>query len=405
MWTVIAFALAFCISTPFEASAQISGGNSDASEVKSYARSALISEKEAARRLKLQAASEELIQSIVESYKGKLAAAYWEDIPDLRFIIKLKGKSPALTRKVSTALGDVPIVILTGADKTLEELEGIVSANRSDLYRDIPGLEGVSIDEKTGQIILYIFNPAVEKNAYEKEKNLLEKKLNNPVKLVYLRGKMQLTANETVRGGAILENINRCTGGFIVKHATSGKVGILTAGHCPNNLVYYNWQAYDSGKQITAALKLEEELWDAKHDLQWHSFPSVGYETLGEIYASSTDEGSAAIILTSSTPNPGRRVCHRGVYTGHTCGLVVSRLFDFKDGACNGKNCEPTSFLAVSGSELACFKGDSGGPVHAGSSAMGIVSAAAYVGANPDQCDVMAFMKISLIKDAKLKLK
>ncbi|MBB4133425.1 peptidase [Xanthomonas sp. 3075] len=302
MRIVIAFALAVCVFVPFEVSAQMSGENSDTREAKSYARSALISEKEAARRLKLQAASEESINHIVESYKGKLAAAYWEDIPDLRFIIKLKGKSPALTRKVSTVMGDVPIVILGGADKTLEELEGIISANRSELYRDIPGLEGISIDEKTGQIILYIFNPAIEKNAYEKETPLLEKRLNNSVKIVYLRGKMQLTANETVRGGAILENINRCTGEFIVKHANLGKVGILTAGHCPNNLVYYNWQAYDSEKQVTAALKLEDELWDAKHDLQWHSFPSVGYEALGEIYASSTDEGSAAIILTSSTP-------------------------------------------------------------------------------------------------------
>ncbi|MCC8443804.1 peptidase [Xanthomonas cannabis] len=405
MRTVVALALVLCMSVPAGVCAQMVGGGSEGKEIKTYARTALISEQEAAKRIKLQDSSEVPIQHLVESYKGRLAGAYWEDVPELRFVIRVKGAGPVINRKISTKSGDVPVIIKGGAEKSLEELQAVIASHYDELFSNVPGLEGVFVDERTSQIVLHVYNKEIDREYYKKEIPLLEKKLNNPVRIDFIPGPMQPAANPSVRGGAILENVNRCTGGFIVKHAKSGKEGILTAGHCPDKLVYYNWQAFDSGKQITAPLTLEAELWDARHDLQWHSFPVIGYTALGEIYASGTSESSGLIILSSSTPNTGRRVCHRGVYTGHSCGLVSATQYSFKPGACNGENCDSSAFLVVVGNELACFSGDSGGPVHAGNSAMGIVAAASYAGPNPGQCGALAFMKISSIKDAGLTLK
>ncbi|WP_369941732.1 S1 family peptidase [Xanthomonas medicagonis] len=404
MRTTSKFLMAALLTAPFAIAAQTPGVKAGSLEARSYAESAMLSDQEAARRINLQHASQGQVAHLVAQYKDRLAGAYWEDEPELRFVIRLKGDQDVPAAKVTTASGEVPVVIKTGAPNTIEELWKIVKEHRQELYKTVPGLQGIFVDERTGEIVLHVQSGSGDKNAYSSEIASLRRVIQAPVRIDFLAGPMRPAAY--LRGGSILQgsNGNVCTGGFMVRHRATSKIGIVTAGHCPDDMVYYNWQAFDSGSQITAILKKEGELWDAKHDLQWHSFPSVGYSALGEIYGAGTSEGSGLSILFAGTPSVGGRICHRGVNTGNSCGVVSATRYDFPPGTCNGQDCDEASFTVAVGDNLACFAGDSGGPVYSGNTAYGIVTAAAYAGANPGQCGALAFMPIGKIADAGLSL-
>ncbi|MCC8445458.1 S1 family peptidase [Xanthomonas translucens] len=404
MRTTSRFLLCALLNFPFALVAQAQGVQADSVEAKSYAKSAMISEQEAAKRINLQQGSQQQVAGLVEKYRDRLAGAYWEEEPELRFVVRLKGSEPVPVAKISTTFGDVPVVVKTGAPKTIEELWAIITAHQQELYKNIPGLQGMFVDERTGDIVLHVYTKSNDKSSYSDEAASLQKILQTPVRIDFLVGPMRPAAY--LRGGSILQgsNGNLCTGGFMVRHRATSKVGIVTAGHCPDTMVYYNWQPYDSGGQITAILKKEGELWDAKHDLQWHSFPAVGYSALGEIYGSGTSESSGLSILFAGAQSVGGRICHRGVNTGNSCGVVSSTRYSFPPKACNGKNCDAASFAVAVGDNLACFGSDSGGPMYSGNTAYGIVTAAAYAGANPGQCGALAFMPIGKIADAGLSL-
>ncbi|MBB3826364.1 hypothetical protein [Xanthomonas arboricola] len=194
MRTVVAFALVFCMLVTTGRGAQMVVRDSDSKEIQTYARAALISEQEAVKRIKLQDSAEALIQRLVESYQGRLAGAYWEDVPELRFVIRVKGADPVTSRKISTKSGDVAVIIKGGAEKTLEELQAVIDRHYDELFSNVPGLEGVFVDERTSEIVLHIYSKDVDKEQYRKEIPLLEKTLNNPVRVDFIPGPMQPAA-------------------------------------------------------------------------------------------------------------------------------------------------------------------------------------------------------------------
>ncbi|EKQ62085.1 hypothetical protein WS7_06760 [Xanthomonas citri pv. malvacearum str. GSPB2388] len=384
--------------------AQSRGVNVESDEVKAYARSAMVSPSEAARRVNLQESSSKDLAALTSRYKDRLAGAYWEDSPDFRYVIRLKGNNPIPPVKLSTAFGDVPVVVKTGAGKTMEEVQQIINENKQAIVKSIPGLQGYFYDEKTGEIVLYVYVPEPEKEAIKKEVSALARALGNPVRIDFMPGPMRNTAY--LRGGNILQgsNGNQCTTGFMVRDVATKMPGVLTAGHCPNTMVYYNWVPAGQPGHVTAILGFKKEMWDASHDLQWHSFPSIGYEASSSITGSTTDSAGIEAIIFSGTASVGQRICHRGVNTGFSCGVVSATSFGFLPGACNGQNCDNSAYMVMVGKELACFGGDSGGPVWSSSTAYGIVTAAAYAGANPGQCGSLVYMRIGKLIDAGLRL-
>ena len=84
--------------------------------------------------------------------------------------------------------------------------------------------------------------------------------------------------------------------------------------------------------------------------------------------------------------------------TGYSCGTIVSTTFD------PGDICGPTgdnpcysSWIKVTGSNLACYEGDSGGPFFASNTAYGILSAGLSSGTARGQCSVAVFMQTQYI--------
>ncbi|WP_434990690.1 S1 family peptidase [Xanthomonas melonis] len=404
MKKIINFACISIAFISFHSTAQVRYLTSESDEAKAYSKSAMISTAEAARRVNIQENSKRDLAALARSYNGRLAGAYWEESPEFQFVIRLKGNEQPPSAKVSTPFGDVPVVIMTGASKTSEEVKKIISSNQDALFEGVPGLQGTSYDEKTGQIVLYVNAPDSEKASLKAEIPALEKMLGNPVRIQFLPGPLRQTAY--LRGGNILQgsNGNQCTSGFMVWDTATKTAGVLTAGHCPDSMIYYNWVPAGQAGQIVAVLDFKKEMFDAGHDLQWHGYPSIGYTPSSSITGSTTSPAGIRAIQFSGTASVGERLCHRGVNTGFSCGVVSATSFGFPPKACNGQDCDSSAYMTLVGDELACFGGDSGGPVWSGATAYGIVKSAAFSGANPGQCGLLVYMRIGKILDAGLRL-
>ncbi|MBB5734419.1 hypothetical protein FHT09_000118 [Xanthomonas arboricola] len=388
----------------FHSTAQVRHVTAESEETKAYSKSAMISTAEAARRINIQENSEKDLAALTRRYSGRLAGAYWEETPEFRFVIRLKGVEKASAAKLSTSFGEVPVIIRLGASKTAEEVRQIISSNQDALFKSVHGLQGNSYDEKTGQIVLYVSVQESEKASIREEVPALEKVLGNPVRIEFLPGSLQQAAY--LRGGNILQGSNgrQCTSGFMVRETATKTLGVLTAGHCPDTMIYYNWVPAGQAGQVVAILDFKKELYDGGHDLQWHSFPSIGYTASSSITGSNVYSTGINAIQSSGAATVGQRLCHRGVNTGFSCGVVSATSFGFPPKSCNDQDCDSSAYMAMVGDELACFGGDSGGPVWSGFTAYGIVKSAAFSGANPGQCGLLVYMRIGKILDAGLRL-
>ncbi|MFC6838889.1 S1 family peptidase [Xanthomonas theicola] len=400
---------------------------------KGYAKDNQVDEKEAGRRLQLKQLARPEIEVFESQYADRLDTSYWDDRRDgFKLILRLKrGPLPAI-KQVTTAHGAIPVEFSLVSGKTLDEISAILTAQDGRLRELVPGMQGTGIDEVHSAIVLYVLAPSDDRSAYEAETDSLSRELGAPVTFKFLRGPVESTPPEEaadapssgparsgdagaaaeplapyVQGGPPLlnlENEHQCTGGFIVRNKDNTKWGILTAAHCGKKLMYGNWSDAGSGQQVTAKLTHEAQLFDATHDLAWHSFPVVGYRPLGEIFARDTCAQCGVVILSTAAPKAGDRVCHRGLQTGWSCGVVSGTTYSFGKNDCNGKVCDPRAYKVAVGEELACFGGDSGGPVHYGNTAFGIVKSAAYAGVEPGKCDALVFSPIGKIVDLGLRL-
>lgn len=369
----------------------------------SYAERNLVSIDEAKKRLKIQdAIKDEDKLGLRSEFEQRLAGMYLAHQPDQHMVVRLVGSSPVRPRVIRTDEGDLRVVFHVNQKHTLAELESIV-VKFSDELRSIPGVQGFGVDQKTGEIVLDVAAPDSEKPIYEKKKEGLENELGAPIRF-RISQSPQVNLSY-VRGGARLDSSGfQCTTGFAVKHMTTGATGVVTAGHCQGPQYYMNWYPPDDPNFVGFPLAFQEELWDASHDMQWHTAP--GHSPLGEIFGISWYSGTAITSRKSrATTDIGQEVCHRGTNTGFSCGVVAMTTF-VPSGAntCGPYVCSNT-WVKVEGPKLACAAGDSGGPVFKFSIAYGIVSSAAYTGNLPGQCGNITYMSVDYLKDLGLTLR
>lgn len=169
-------------------------------------------------------------------------------------------------------------------------------------------------------------------------------------------------------------NNSYCTSGFPVIHKATGRRGITTAAHCPDNLIYGNY-ATGAGK-YTVPLTFVDQINDASHDVQWHT---VGSHTpLREVYSTSTSDYSRRRIMYMWTnATQGQSMCFRGVTSQYTCGTVVS-IKHSPELACGPTGNLPCAdaWIRIEGSSLACGFGDSGAAIFFGDNGYVIVAKA-----------------------------
>jgi sugar lactone lactonase YvrE len=184
-----------------------------------------------------------------------------------------------------------------------------------------------------------------------------------------------------------------CTVGFRA-NGNDGKKYVLTAGHCVlqnaqvGGTPIWSWmtQSPNEGQNsigVTNQWHYDGKDW-AKIDATGTWADTAPWPTMGA-YWGATQEYP---ISGEASSYKGQTLCHIGVNTGISCGIVkeVNVTVKYGDGA------QLNSMYEVVGSGLALGGGDSGGPVVANNIALGIVSGgiSAYSNATLYFSDIMA---------------
>ncbi|HYW17240.1 MAG TPA: hypothetical protein VE891_13945 [Allosphingosinicella sp.] len=354
-----------------------------------YARSQGVTKEEAIRRLRIQREMGDVIDRMRSQYQGRLAGIVIEHKPAYRLKLRLTGSEAVAAQSVSLGGSTLPIAFEIGAPATVDALVASIQSNLPALKTLFPTLDGIGTDESTSQIVLTVYAPdAVTATAAKAKEAQVAELLKLPFRIETTTVREVLA---DVRGGARIaaSGGGYCTTGFVVKN-TSGTTGVATAGHCEGMDTYYN----PSGTTIPTTIVASSEIVDADQDVEVHT---SGYVERPEFYADTTD---SARVLTGrrykTSTGFGDNVCHRGVRTLYSCGLVKQTNYTPLDSAGNPARCGAVAcgpyYVRVEGPELACYQGDSGGPVFASTVAFGLLKTAAATGTLPGQCIRMTYM-------------
>ncbi len=264
---------------------------------------------------------------------------------------------------------------------------------------DIPGFQTVFADNKTGEVVLMVDAKSSDVASAEAAKFLKV-----PYRIELVPGGFVKVA---LRGGQFssIPAGRWCMTSFAAKHNTTGKTGLVTAGHCvPSNPPSPNPISLNDGGTnyvMTQGTPLDSH---TAGDLM---FLSGTPTAVAEFYYDGT--GAARSVtgtrsranttagngtLTTAGTTTGSFVCHLGQQTLNSsnvvqsCGEVVSTQASRATGAFTGgsyvlvRNTQSgAGTLPTTGTgTLLCFQGDSGGPWFAGTIAFGVHSACQWQG-------------------------
>ena len=154
-----------------------------------------------------------------------------------------------------------------------------------------------------------------------------------------------------------------CTIGFSAK--LNGKLGFISAAHCPNSVSY--WGATSaSGSALGTA---------TKYSTSNRKFADISFYQLSTNtpvpYFWGTSNAELMRADTVQSAYVGQRLCHRGQTSGFSCGTVESITYTptWDSTAYVNQSCSNTFISVYGGSSLS---GDSGGPWFSGRHPVGI---------------------------------
>jgi hypothetical protein len=357
------------VQSPDQAVAQ------DAAE---YAQRFVVPLAEASARLRALDASIVASDAIRATYAGRLAGIAVEHQPQLQITVLLTGDE-AVPGTVFYAAGiDVPIVYRTGARATREAVVGAITAHQAAIRASLLRPPGIGLDDRTGEMVVLVSESDRQREGLEALQGRLAGLAGVPVRVEVSSGAV---ANMAMIGGARL--VGRpdpagpryiCTTGFAVTDGTT--IGLATAAHCADAL------SYSEGGHSVALDYIGQWGWGYR-DVQINS----SREPVAPLIFADTRKTATRPIRRArarSSTRVGDFVCHRGERTGYSCAEVVMTDFAPAGDLCGG-SCLPT-WVAVAGPT--CGGGDSGSPVFAGTTALGVLKGGTY---RPDGSCVMYY--------------
>lgn len=353
-----------------------------------------VSVDDAITRLAVQGEVMPDIEKLRVEFAERLTDLSIKDAPDQHILVELKGADPVAGRTITTDSGVTRVVFEVGHKYTRDEFYAVLAQHRPLLYSAIPGITGTTGFPGEERVLIDIEGDDAQA---ERLKTTI-KKLERVTGLKFeVRPNMPKSVSAAyVVGGAPLQSNNTyCTSGFPVIHTATGRRGITTAAHCPDDMIYGNY-ATGSGK-YTVPLTFVDQLNDASHDVQWHT---VGSNTpLREVYATSTADGSRRrITYMYNSATKGQSICFRGVTSQYTCGTVVS-IDHNPELSCGPSENLPCAdaWIRIEGSSLACGFGDSGAAIFFGIGGYGIVTKASLSGSGCKGVTAMPWGAVSAL--------
>jgi hypothetical protein len=159
----------------------------------------------------------------------------------------------------------------------------------------------------------------------------------------------------------------QCTGGFVAKSTSSSALGLLTAGHCPTPLRYYNVQ---NGEVV--GLTTGAGGFGSSGDARFLQSPVM----MDAWFLADHNLGKP--VLEARNPVSGERVCRFGARTdSDLCGNIIAVITSYY--------VEGRSVGGVASARMWNNGGDSGGPVYGGNTAMGLMSGTLFINGQPDK--------------------
>ena len=360
-----------------------------AMDAASYARDVRIDEGEAARRLTLREQADQQLTALRSRFESRYAGAYIDNGANYGLVMRLTGDAPVPDEALALPAGRFPVRYEVGAAASLATLVAAIQAKLGALKLALPGLQGVGTDERSGQIVATVHATGIEATALKGREAELTALVGHPVRVDTVAQPARLT---NIRGGTKVINpadtTDYCTGAFVAKNGTTPV--LTTAGHCTNALRFLG----NDGVTEYSMTYVPNGVFDADQDVQMHS---SGTAMLPEFWA----DLNVRRVLTGrryrTSTYANDEVCHRGMRTGYSCGLVtVTNHAPTFIGACGGQTCSPV-WVNVAGANLRCYPGDSGGPVFASQTAFGIQSSASYSSPNTGGCSYMTYMSTDFL--------
>lgn len=330
-----------------------------------YALQHQVTPAEALRRLRAQQASVAATDAIAVEFADRLAGIAIEHRPEYRIVVLLTGADPVADRVAGAGSSEIPIIFRTGARATRSQAVDALRRHLIDVRQQLPGARGAGYDQRTGEIVLLVRSVDAKRFGLAVIRERAEQVARVPVRIVV----NDVPEMNLAEGGGLVVGLNadgrrqRCTTGFVV---TDGRRrGIATAAHCPDDLLYRT----ADGQQLPLAFIGQ---WGRGYqDVQINASP----EATGPLFFA--DRRAGALRPVDSWRNragirAGEFVCHWGETTSYSCGAV--QMTDYAPpGLLCGGPCTP-SWVTVAGP--GCAPGDSGGPVFAGTIALGILKGA-----------------------------
>jgi DNA-binding beta-propeller fold protein YncE/phosphodiesterase/alkaline phosphatase D-like protein len=375
----------------------VSATDVDQLALKSYERDLMVSEQTAEEHLKIQARGAGVAEQL-EKTQGESYAGVWFDNAAGEFVIPtVSHESPtvvAATLRASKlgneAFRTVPV------QSTWEDLEAAhqrVDQALLPLIED--GLAQTSLDPRTNAVVIYEVKGTSKADQTQIQSLVANEKVNLEVRP---RDVEQFIAeplacntyntnirvcDKPLRAGVYLGmsgGNEHCTAGFKAIGNVYGNRFMLTAGHC--GVAWLDWESRDStntshyvGHVDSGAATYPGGDWAAVRvngygkwwEESYPSWPSVVVYWGGE---------QNIPIQTESASYLGEYVCHSGTESGSSCGYVTA----FDKTQSYGGDPPVYHLTEVSGSSFVAIPGDSGGPVWAGNTALGILSGAVAAG-------------------------
>jgi hypothetical protein len=282
------------------------------------------------------------------------------------------------------------------------EREAAVAGKVAALKERLPTLQMAFDDEQAEETVVYV------KSDDGTAKAAAEAVLGTPVRIVVIPSGLQQTA---VRGGSILRRMSDdswfCMTAFAAKRTSNNAMGVLTAGHCINGTPM-KYVDVDGTRinNIAAVAGMSQN--NSTMDIAFLSDATA----VAEFYADTTTTPrnltgtrSRASTTAKAGTVKGSFICHLGQTSAsastliQSCGEVTSTS---GAGAQGG-----TTFVVVSNTQsgagttltsgqgtLRCTRGDSGGPMFAGTVAFGIQSACAWNDAAETITNILVYTSI-----------
>jgi len=361
------------------------------------------------RQLQLEndIAEQQISIKLREEFKERLTGISIDHKNGSRLLVLLKGSEKVPERILQINGNTLIVEFRVGYSYSKMELQEALQRNRKNLALEFPEMNASSIQERSGEVVLYVLKNKA--NNIESMTARAKEILGVPVRIEELSSRL---VPQSVKGGGNM-NIN-CTTGFAVKQKYGTTRGVLSAAHCTGY-----WVTYHDGSSSGVFLQSQGESWNASEDVQWYKPRGFGYfppQVESKFYGiSSTMPTQVTGFITQAGTEEGKRVCHRGMTSGFSCGTVTSKDFNpsappylyvcgsaFDPVECDATwiSVGPLQDPGSTAPALKCAGGDSGGPWFSGGQAMGIHTA----GNEYEPCELAVYMSIDRIDSLGLEL-